>query len=197
MDGFESRCKRLDHKVLRFSIPFFKSYDCDGAICRDFRPSPSYKYFHDLWHDWYIKFYVPKEGKTLPLTIKGEGEVSFHVSYLDFFNNTFRNEDGSLKWLYREYYIQTKFSPFGYLLIKEYPDGSFGRAGKVYPNRESLIAEQKEIFFNSKINNSFEWLILHALRKSKIHNKDFKELVADCLPHMLEYIKTKCERRQL
>lgn len=197
MEWVQSQCKRLDHKTIQFRTPTFKSYDCSGRICSDFRPSPNYKFFYNNWHDRYIRFYVPKEHETIALRVKGEDEVDYHVRYLDFFNDTFRNEDGSLKWLYREYYIQTKFSPFGYLLIKEYPDGSFGRAGKVYPNRESLIAEQKEIFFNSKINNSFEWLMLHALRKSKIHNKDFKELVADCLPHMLEYIKTKCERRQL
>ena len=187
----ESRCKRLDHKNLQFRVPFFVSYDCNGQICADFKPSPMYKYFYSHWHDWYIKFYTPKPGKTIALRVKGEGETDFNILYSDFFNNTFLNDNGSLKWLYKEYYIKTKHSPTGYLLIKEFPDGTFGRGGKVYKSQNELIDEQKEIHINSMLSFAFTNLLIAALRNSKCHGKSLAELNSDCLPHVLDYIKQK------
>jgi hypothetical protein len=196
MEQVQSQCKRLDHKTIQFRTPTFKSYDCNGRICSDFRPSPNYKFFYNNWHDRYIRFYVPKEHETIALRVKGESEVDYHVSYLDFFNNTFKNEDGSLKWLYKEYYIQSRYSPFGYLLIKEFPDGTFGRAGKVYKDKNELTAEQKEIRRNSMLDFSFTNLLITSLRKSKIHNKRLDELKSDCLPHILNYINQKMKKEK-
>ena len=107
MDTIESTCKRLDHKHLQFAVPWFRSYDCDGRICADFKPSPFYAYCYRLWHDRYIRFYRPKDERdTIGLVVDKNTSVRYYVKYQDFFDNTFLNEDGGLKWLYKSYYIE-------------------------------------------------------------------------------------------
>lgn len=118
----ESTCKRLDHKHLKFAKPWFKSYDCGqfcGCPCRDFAPKPLYKWLYEHW-EGFDDFYRDEDltKKTVSLVIDGDFSVRYHVKALDFINNTFLNEDGSLNWFEKIYYKQTRAS-FGYKLIHE------------------------------------------------------------------------------
>ena len=51
-DRNESLCKRIDHKRVKFAVPWFKSYDCDhGCICSDFKPVEYYPAVYKNWQE--------------------------------------------------------------------------------------------------------------------------------------------------
>lgn len=53
------------------------------------------------------------------LILDDDKSVRYAILKTDFVNNTFLNEDGSLKWVEKEYYKQSRQTPLGYLLIHE------------------------------------------------------------------------------
>lgn len=128
MDSIKSSCKRIDHKHYQFAVPWFKSYDCGqlgGGVCADFEPNE--------WELWLFRHWKPEfinkeygmmgsscKPRTVSLCIDKNQSIRYHVYAEDFFNNTFKNEDGSLKWIYKEYYKRSKKSSIGYELVKEY-----------------------------------------------------------------------------
>ena len=124
MDNVKSPCKRIDHKHYQFAIPWFKSYDCgqrSGIVCSDFEPKE--------WNLWLYRHWKPefledmKKNRTdryIGLCIDKDQSVRYYVKQEDFFNNTFKNEDGSLKWLFKKYYKRSKKSPIGYELVTEH-----------------------------------------------------------------------------
>ena len=121
LDGVESSCKRLDHKHIRFYTPWFKSYDCNGCICSEFKPQ---KWIKWLYNHWKPEFNVaPSKNKTITLVLDKNRDIGYVVRYIDFFNGDFLNEDGTLKWVYKWYYVRTKKSPTGYECLREYPNG--------------------------------------------------------------------------
>lgn len=126
LDGVVSPCKRLDHKKYKFAMPWFKSYDCgqrNGSICGNFEPKEWKLWLARHWKPEYINEYRKLCHGTIGLVIDGITKIRYYVSALDFFENTFMNKDGTLKWTKRMYYIKSRSSPIGYELIREFPDG--------------------------------------------------------------------------
>lgn len=127
----DTTCKRLDHKSLQFAKSPFKSYDCGqfhSNICSDFEPNDIAKWLKEHWGgiDKWVSEYEEFEGQSFfdnkftVLTLNGNNDVWYYVKRSDFFNNTFSNEDGSLKWVKRCYQKQTRKSPTGYTIVWEY-----------------------------------------------------------------------------
>lgn len=116
----ESRCRRLDHKTYRFAMPYFRCYDCgqyNSNICREFRPNTVYKYLEDQWTD----FDDWTNGKIhegyVGITVGGDKTVRYYVRYRDFVYGTHVNPDGSLNWVKKCYYKQTRENEIGYKLV--------------------------------------------------------------------------------
>lgn len=141
MDGIESPCKRLDHKHYSFSKAIFYSYDCgqrNGCICSDYEPKDN--------HLWLIKHFKPEFLKelnkrisphaTVGICIDHDWELRYYVTMSDFFNNTFINEDGTLKWIYRGHYRKTRKNPIGYEYVWEYPDGTVKVGATAFRGKE-------------------------------------------------------------
>lgn len=127
-----SRCKRLDHKHVKFYTPWFKSYDCDGPICADFQPDTLAKWLYRHWRPEFIRDYLKEYlaerpvNCHVPLILDGDRSVLYHVRYEDYFNGTFLNEDGSLKWVNRQFLrkVARKSSDgLGFHLVTELPPG--------------------------------------------------------------------------
>lgn len=158
-DDWISSCKRLDHKHYQFVTPIFKDYDYASAICSDFQPSKRNVYMRRLWHDRYIRFFIPKENATVRLVIDGDQSVHYYVRHIDFFNNEFINPDGSLKWIYKMYQKRTKWSALGYVLVLEYPDGRFRKNGcsEYFNSLDGLLKKEKEIYLECKEHEQKEW----------------------------------------
>ncbi len=138
LDGEESRCKRLDHKKIKFYKPWFKSYYCgetNPQICRDFSPNGFYKYLKENWTDFDDWVGEIPENQCIALVLNDDFSIMYHVRYKDFANNTFLDADGNLKWVNRLYYKQRKKSerfPTGYELVTETPPTEdIGQNGEV------------------------------------------------------------------
>lgn len=121
-DGCESKCKRLDHKHIQFYYSWFKTYDCNGNVCSDFEPKENCKFLHRHWNP--ILNVPPKENKLYCFFLDGNRKVAYYVRALDFFYNNFLDHSGKLRWIAKLYPQKTKKSPFGYVYMLEYPDGS-------------------------------------------------------------------------
>lgn len=130
MEGVESSCKRLDHKHIRFAVPWFKSYDCGqhgGAVCDDFTPREDCKYLYEHWTGFYDYWGPVSDTDLLGLVLDGETSVRWYVRYKDFVEGTFLDDAGNLKWVKKMYYKQCKKTPrypTDYKLMVELPDGT-------------------------------------------------------------------------
>lgn len=126
MEGQESRCKRLDHKHIQFAVPWFKSYDCgqlSAIMCADFKPVKWSKYLYEHWTspiDYAANGDESRIRGYVGLCLDGDQSVRYYVTMKDFWFNTFTNPDGSLKWVKKMYYKQSRSSPTGYKLITEW-----------------------------------------------------------------------------
>lgn len=127
----DTTCKRLDHKRYKLAVPWFKSYDCGQFhcnVCSDFEPRESSKWLHEHWTtmDDYIADYEAIEGKSFfdnkytVLCLDNNTDVRYYVNRIDYFNNTFINADGTLKWVKKCYYKKTRSNAIGYKLVWEY-----------------------------------------------------------------------------
>ena len=104
----DTTCKRIDHKKIKFAVPWFKSYDCgqlSGIICSDFTPKEGCKWLYEHWVsiEDYCKEYEEIEGKPrikgmLGFCINGDRSIRYYVRYKDFYDNDFLDENGDLKW---------------------------------------------------------------------------------------------------
>lgn len=130
LDGVESRCKRIDHKHIQFAKPWFKSYDCgqrSSIMCGDFEPADICVYLKQHWTNPLDYAAMGDENRIkncrggVGLCLDGDQSVRYKVSWWDFWNNTFLNPDGSLKWYEKLYYKRSRRSPIGYELIREHP----------------------------------------------------------------------------
>lgn len=125
-------CRRIDHKRVKFAVPWFKSYDCgqqSGIICADFVPAKWHKWLFEHWTsiEDYCREYEEVEGRPrvrgmLWLCLDGNTDVEYGVDYLDFYNGTFAGPDGKPMWKERRYYKRSRKSPIGYELVYEYPE---------------------------------------------------------------------------
>ena len=121
-DREASICKRIDHKHIKFATPWFKSYDCGqfaGNVCRDFEPSDTIPWLKEHWRGWDDYWDGESILGKVWLILDDDKSVRYAVLKTDFVNNTFLNEDGSLKWVEKEYYKRSRQTPIGYLLIHE------------------------------------------------------------------------------
>lgn len=121
-----STCKRLDHKHLRFAKKTFNCYDCgtdSPFTCSDFAPKENIPYLFNHWQEIKSATMPIPEYSLVPLNIDGDTSVRYMVKESDFYNNTFIDEDGSVKWLYKYYYKQSRRSSTGYVIVYETSDG--------------------------------------------------------------------------
>lgn len=122
LDSVESTCKRLDHKHIKFAVPYFKSYDCgqlSGFLCSDFQPKESCRWLHRHWQPEFIHEKAKqREGGTIALCLDGDTSIRYYVDGMDFFYGRFV-ENGELKWIKKQYYKRSKESTIGYKLITE------------------------------------------------------------------------------
>ena len=121
--GVQSTCKRLDHKNIKFAVPWFKSYDCgqlSSNICEDFEPRDTCKWLKEHWDGierYFGENYTP--GGYVGLILNNDTSIRYYVKAEDFYRGSFLNDVGSLKWEYREYYRRSRSSPIGYRLERE------------------------------------------------------------------------------
>ena len=106
-DRNESFCKRIDHKVVKFATPWFKSYDCNqysGVVCSDFEPAPLYTYACNIWKGFdsywknYVKQWLPYENADtyIGFTLNDNTKIRYKVKLLDYVYGTMF-EDNKLK----------------------------------------------------------------------------------------------------
>ena len=118
-------CKRLDHKHLRFALPWFRSYDCGqswGGICREFEPDA--ELHPDLaahWEGYDARFPDGQEG-LMGIVVDGVTSVRYMVEKEKFADGSFVLPDGSLDYVEKMYYKRCKpdeAHPLGYVLVHE------------------------------------------------------------------------------
>lgn len=115
--------KRLDHKKYRIAQPWFVTcYDYDFHICSDFVATDHYPWLYNHWKKEFTEDCYNKNG-TISIIIDGDKSVRYCIKAEDYFFNTFLDENGNLKWTKKMYYKQSRKSPTGYELIREYPNG--------------------------------------------------------------------------
>lgn len=118
----KSTCKRLDHKHLKFAKKIFKCYDCgktQETICADFEPRADKVWLFKNWAKVKAQI-IPYTAKDIIyLNIDGDTSVRYGVRATDFYNNTFIEKDGSLKWVKRYYMKQSRKTVTGYEIVNE------------------------------------------------------------------------------
>lgn len=120
-------CKRIDHKTVKFAVPWFKSYDCDfGTVCSDFLPKEYMKYACEHWTEFdeywgvLVDQWLPYKNTNILVyfTLHDDTSIRYGVPLLDYvYGNMI--EDGVLKAVEKMYYKQSRNSPIGYKLIRE------------------------------------------------------------------------------
>lgn len=132
-NGKTSRCKRIDHEVIKFSKPHFCCYDGhqhSGIPCSDFYPASFMKYARAHWRgfesywDWYVKAILPY-GNTntyVWFCLNGDTSVRYGVPLLDFVFGTMM-KGTRLKAVKKMHYKRSRKSPTGYILVTEEIDG--------------------------------------------------------------------------
>ena len=128
-DRQESKCKRIDHKTIKFAIPWFQLYDCGEfkcSICNDFVPQERCVWLHKNWTkvEDFINVPTLNNSDTVALTLNNDTSLCYYVSSYDWFYGSFLNKDGTLRWLKKCYYRQSRKSPIGYELVWEYPQSA-------------------------------------------------------------------------
>lgn len=136
-DREESICKRIDHKRVKFAVPWFKSYDCDhGCICSDFIPVEHYPAVYKNWQEiggfkgrwplWVEQWLPYKNTDVLTyFTIGKDTSIRYGVHLMDFVNGTMFDGD-VLKAVEKMYIKRVKKSdknPIGYKVIRKSIDG--------------------------------------------------------------------------
>ena len=127
MQGVESTCKRLDHKHLRFAKKTFKCYDCgqwETHTCAAFEPKDGVVWLKEHWAEVKEQIIPYKENEVIFLNVDGDADVRYAVRATEFYNNTFKNTDGSLRWVYKYYYERSRKTSTGYKTVYELPDGT-------------------------------------------------------------------------
>lgn len=135
-DRNESLCKRIDHKTIKFAIPYFKSYDCGqyrGCICSDFVPADycvhakkNWTNFDEYWIG-YVEQWLPYSNTNtyISFTLNNDTSIRYRVKLLDYVYNTMF-DGNTLKAYEKVYYKQCRDKekyPTGYKLIVEEING--------------------------------------------------------------------------
>ena len=111
------KCKRLEQ--IELARPWFASVS-DGRPCKDFLPPKYYKLLLKYWRGIDIYYKRVKPDDTIAVCLNHDQSIRYCIKYSDFYNDTMFDDNGNLKWIYKQYYKQTKKSPTGYKLVKEY-----------------------------------------------------------------------------
>ena len=134
-ENVKSTCKRIDHKIIKFYTPHFKSYDCgqfSHIPCGDFIPKDlnradcsGWTNFNDFWNV-YVETWLPyrDENTTIPFIINGNRDVVYHVPLKRFIDGTMI-ENGVLQAIEKTYTKRTKID-FGvqlYTIVHEKING--------------------------------------------------------------------------
>lgn len=122
-DIYKSKCKRIDHNVVRFCPNIYAGHhtDFDHPICSDFKPNKMYKLLYENWtcfddYKSYYKSVNDEEIKGLgqydsfPFVIKGYDKYRFLVKGSDFIYGTMFDNNGNLK-AYERYYQKLVRNP--------------------------------------------------------------------------------------
>ena len=105
------KCKRLEK--IELARPWFASVS-DGRPCKDFSP----KYYKLLLKYW--RGVDVKPDDIIAVCLNHDQSIRYYIKYSNFYNDTMFDENGNLKWIYKQYYKRTRKSPTGYKLVKEY-----------------------------------------------------------------------------
>lgn len=133
-DREESTCKRIDHKKIQFTIPWFKSYDCgqfSGVVCSDFIPADwhidavkNWTTFEEYW-DNFVEQWLPYcDMDTLYyFTINGDKDMRYGIPLRDYVYGTMW-EGNKFKAVEKVYYKKDKDSKgSGRKIVRERIDG--------------------------------------------------------------------------
>lgn len=125
----------MDHKKIKFAIPYFKCYDCQqhaGTICSDFEPAAwcinavkEWRGFDEYWANYVDQWLPYSDTNTyMSFTLNNDTSVRYHVKLLDYVYGKMIDDNGRLKAFEKIYYKQSRDpTSFGYVLIREPIDG--------------------------------------------------------------------------
>lgn len=132
-DRNESLCKRIDHKKVKFAIPWFKSYDCGQHFhlpCNDFEPkhmeyadAKEWSGFDNFWNA-YKEAWLPykNEHKLTWFCLNDNKNVRYGVPIKSFVEGTMI-QNNKLMAVKKAYYKRVK-DFIGYeLLYEDIKDG--------------------------------------------------------------------------
>lgn len=131
----ENKCKRIDHKTVKFAVPWFHSYDAGRShcICCDFYPNPIYIEKYIEWHGYenfweYWKLFVEQwhpswtpKNQYIGFTLYNNTDVRYYVKLKKFLNGTMI-KNGVLMCDFKKYYKRHKKKhdlDYPYELVKE------------------------------------------------------------------------------
>lgn len=122
-----AQCRRVDHKHVFFSKPFFFSYH-EGRenklVCHDFTPADYCRWLKEHWvsyEDYWDGEKPYRDTDTISLCLDGDFSVRYHVLASDFVRGTHLDPRGNPLWVEKIYYKINRKSPTGYELVHEYP----------------------------------------------------------------------------
>lgn len=125
--SYTSPCqKRIDHKTVKFAVPWFKTYDCNqfsGVVCSDFEPSRSFVFLDKTWRgfDYYWPRFVEQWGapKYIPFVLDGNTKIRYHVKTEHFVFGDKLFVNGKLNAYERQFYVPSRKSMIGYRLVTQ------------------------------------------------------------------------------
>ena len=129
MDGVKSECLRLDHKFIKFAVPWFKSYDCgqhSAIMCEDFYPNDS----SGLKDHWTTPLDYAAGGDIerirnarggVWVTVGGNTSVRYMIPWIIFWKLPIGIDENyePSGWTRKQYYKRDSNSPTGYRLVTE------------------------------------------------------------------------------
>lgn len=127
-EGFISKCKRIDHNIIRFAPNIFSGHytDYNQHICKEFVPNKKYKLLYENWtnyndyYDYHLKVTGKKPYGDYSFIINEDNTAHYYMKGDDFVNgNIFRN-DGKLN-VYRKVYAtkQKASNGTGYCMLQK------------------------------------------------------------------------------
>lgn len=128
-DRAESLCKRINHKKIKFAVPWFKSYDCGQSFhlpCNAFMPkymeradAKDWTNFEDFWRA-YVKAWLPYQNEDILVwfCINDDITVRYGVPLKSFLDGTMI-KDNKLMAIKKQYFKRTNRNEIGYTIINE------------------------------------------------------------------------------
>ena len=127
--------------------------------------------------------------------VDGNTDVRYAIWANDFYNNTFTNKDGSLKWVYKYYQVPSRSSVTHYDIVYEHYDIVYETAdGITVRNREIVIlwirgllqltfeTLKKVLSKGDKYGSAFNEILDYY----RIKNKDLTKITEDMAKNWLE-----------